>query len=387
MRLPWNRNYMEIGFHVILTALILAGGGLLLFRLPQAKNVLLDTAGKILAVFAPFLWALFLSLLLEPLVAFFQKNYEKHCSLRHRNRIANRKVGTILTYLAVLLFFGLAGCWTVIKIGGVDMEKLTSQMSGYIRQTGDLLVLLNIKLAEFGILQNVEGYLSAWTAQITAWLEQKIVTLAGTLPDLGSSLVDLFIGAVVAFYFLMEKEKLLLFCKEASVVCFGGRFTKGARRIFHEIYTVFSGYIGGQLLDAVILAVLFSAAFLIVGLPYAVLLGIISGLCNLVPYFGAVTAFVLATISGLLSGTPMKALYAAILILLMQQIDSLFLVPKVVGRRVEMHPVLVLLSLAIFGRLLGFWGLLLAVPLGALCKNLFLWHYEQKKNMLFSKKP
>ena len=80
-----------------------------------------------------------------------------------------------------------------------------------------------------------------------------------------------------------------------------------------------------------------------------------------------------------MSGTPAKALYASILILLLQQVDSIFIVPKAVGKKVEMHPVLVLLSLAIFGRMFGFWGLLFAVPLGALCKNFLLWLYEKKK--------
>ena len=86
MRLPWNKKYMEIGFHVIVTVLILAGMAALLFWLPRAKNVIFETAGNLLAVFAPFFWALFFSLLLEPLTAFWQGFYEKRCSLYHRSR-------------------------------------------------------------------------------------------------------------------------------------------------------------------------------------------------------------------------------------------------------------------------------------------------------------
>ncbi|MBO5150379.1 MAG: hypothetical protein J6B66_09130, partial [Anaerotignum sp.] len=66
MRLPWNRKYMEISFHVIVTALVLVGMAALLFRLPDAKNVISETAGTFLAVFAPVFWAFFFSLLLEP---------------------------------------------------------------------------------------------------------------------------------------------------------------------------------------------------------------------------------------------------------------------------------------------------------------------------------
>lgn len=379
MRLPWNRKYLEICFHVVVTVLALAGAGLLLFRLPAAKNVILRTAGKALAVFAPMLWALFFTLLLEPLAAFFQKQYEKRCSLYHRSRIRNRRAGTALTYLSVFLFLMLAGGWSAKKIGGADLERIAEQIGGYLRSAGDLLVLLNLKLAEYGVLQNVEGLLSAWTDELTEWIQRKILGFAGILPGLGGSLLDIVIGATAAFYFLMEKEKILAFWREASEVCFGQRFTKNVRRVFREIYSVFSGYLSGQILDAAIMAVLFSAAFSVVGLPYAVLLGIISGFSNMIPYFGAVMAFLLAVFTGLLSGTPLKALYASLLILLLQQVDSLFIVPRAVGRRVELHPVLVLLSLAVFGRLMGFWGLLFAVPLGALLKNFFFWLYGRRK--------
>ena len=123
---------------------------------------------------------------------------------------------------------------------------------------------------------------------------------------------------------------------------------------------------------------LFAGTFWIIGIPYGVVIGIFSGFSNLIPYFGAAVAFLLAVLSGLFSSEPMRAVYAAIAILLLQQLDSAVIVPRVVGSRVELHPVLVLLSLAVFGGFFGFWGLLFAVPLGALLKNFFFRLYEQK---------
>lgn len=376
MRLPWNRKYVEISFHVVLTVLILVGTGAVLLRLGQAKIVIKQTAGTFLAVFAPVLWAVFFAVLLEPVVSFFQKQYEKR---KKGNPPQNRKIGTALAYIAAGTGLIVAGGWLGRKIGNTDLNALAQQIGAYIRQAGDILVLLNLKLAEYGILQNVEGLLFFWTEQSTAWIEKKILGLAGVLPSMGNSMLDIVIGAVTAFYFLMEKKDILQRCYKISLVCLGERITKGIRTAVLEGYSIFSGYLNGQLLDAAIMSVLFSAAFLIVGLPYAVLLGLISGFSNLIPYFGAVMAFVLSIFAGLLSGTPMKAVYASILILLLQQIDSLFIVPRAVGRRVELHPAAVLLSLSIFGRLFGFWGLFFAVPLGAVCKSVFGWFYERRK--------
>ena len=379
MRLPWNRKYMEIGFHIIVTVLILVVTVGLLFRLPQAKNVISETAGNILAVFSPVLWAVFFSLLLEPLVCFWQRFYEKRCSLYHRSQIHDRRVGTAFAYGSVGLLLFLLGGFLAKKIGDTDIQGITFQITDYIRRTGDILVLLNLKLAEMGILSNVEGILSFWTEQTVRWMEGAVLSLADGIPHMGSHLLDILIGIVAAFYFLMEKEQMRAVGNAFLHVFLGEKLSGHIRSLFHEIYSVFSGYLSGQLSDAAIIAVLFSAAFLIVGLPHGIFLGLLSGFSNIIPYFGAVTAFVFAVFSGLLSGTPVKAVYASILILLLQQVDSLFIVPKVVGKRVELHPALVLLSLAIFGRWLGFWGLLFAVPLGALCKNLLYWLYERKR--------
>ena len=150
MRLPWNRKYMEIGFHVILTVLLLVGMIALLLRLSVAKNVILQTAGTFLAVFAPVFWAFFFTLLLEPLTAFWQRFYEKRCTLYHRSRIRNRKAGATLTYLSIGLILFLIGGFLARKIGQTNLSALTEQIGDYIRQAGDMLVLLNLKSGKHG---------------------------------------------------------------------------------------------------------------------------------------------------------------------------------------------------------------------------------------------
>ncbi|WMI81751.1 AI-2E family transporter [Anaerotignum sp. MB30-C6] len=384
MRLPWNKKYLVISFHVIFTVGTLVVLGMLLFKLSEAKNVIIQAARGTLAVFAPLLLAIFFSVLLEPVTNFFQRRYESRLSALQRSKIKNRKVGTAAAYFTLIIILVIGGGWAAKGVGTADIEGLAEQLAAFVQKVGDLLVLLNLKLAELGILQNVEGILSAWTESATLWIQKKVMGIAGYIPKVGSSLVDIVVGLTAAFYFLMEKERILDFCKDASFVFFGEKATRRIRRVCREVDNVVMGYLGGQLTDAAIMGVLFSAAFTIVGLPYGVVLGLISGFSNLIPYFGAIMAFVLAVLSGLLSGEPVRALYASILILILQQIDSVYIVPKVVGKKVEMHPVLVLLSLAVFGRLFGFWGLLVAVPLGALIKSFFFWLMNKKQEKIGS---
>lgn len=378
MRLPWNRKYLEIGFHVILTAGVLVLLGAVVFHLSAAKNVILETARHVLAVFAPFFWSVGIAVVLEPLTAFWQRVYEKQLSDKQKMRVKNRRVGTGITYLLVFGVIAVLLYGIVHGLGTADLESLAEQAGDFTRQAGDWLVLFQLKLAEYGLLQNAEGILTTAVTEISTAIENGVLRAASILPEAGGQILNAAIGFAAAFYFLSEKENVQFFLRQVGNVFLGQRRTGKIAGFFTEVYQVVIGYLCGQLLDAAIMGALFAVTFWFIGIPYGVIIGIFSGFSNLIPYFGAAVAFLLAVLSGLFSTDPMRAVYAAIVILLLQQLDSAVIVPRVVGSRVELHPVLVLLSLAVFGRFFGFWGLLFAVPLGALLKNFFFRLYEEK---------
>ncbi len=378
MQHKWNKKYLEISCYIIGTVGILVLLGAVLFKLSAAKNVILQTARHILAVFSPFFWSVGIAVLLEPLVSFFQKIYENHIALKKRNKIRNRTAGTAMTYILVLgILFGL-GSMIVVQLGTADIAKWAELIGDFVRKVGDWFVMIQLKLAEYGLLQNVEGILSTAVLEMSNQIEQFVLRMAAALPNAGGQIVQIVIGLTAAFYFLSEKENVQFFLRQVCNVFFGKRKTDCMANICKEIYHVLMGYLGGQFFDAMIMGILFSLAFWIIGIPYGVVIGVVSGFSNLIPYFGAVVAFLLAVLSGVFSAVPMRGLYAAIAIILLQQIDSAVIVPKIMGKKMKLHPVLVLFSLAVFGGFFGFWGLLLAVPLGALTKNLFFWFYEKK---------
>ena len=378
MRLPWNRKYLEIGFHVILTAGVLVLLGAVVFHLSAAKNVILETARHVLAVFAPFFWSVGIAVVLEPLTAFWQRVYEKQLSDKQKMRVKNRRVGTGITYLLVFGVIAVLLYGIVHGLGTADLESLAEQAGDFTRQAGDWLVLFQLKLAEYGLLQNAEGILTTAVTEISTAIENGVLRAASILPEAGGQILNAAIGFAAAFYFLSEKENVQFFLRQVGNVFLGQRRTGKIAGFFTEVYQVVIGYLCGQLLDAAIMGALFAVTFWFIGIPYGVIIGIFSGFSNLIPYFGAAVAFLLAVLSGLFSTDPMRAVYAATVILLFQKLDSAVIVPRVVGSRVELHPVLVLLSLAVFGGFFGFWGLLFAVPLGALLKNFFFRLYEEK---------
>jgi predicted PurR-regulated permease PerM len=128
-------------------------------------------------------------------------------------------------------------------------------------------------------------------------------------------------------------------------------------------------YLRGQLLAAGIVGTLTWLGFLIAGFPYALLLGVVAGVFNIIPYMGLVASLVPALVIALFSASPLVALLKiAIVFAVVQVLDGSVIGPRVVGEAVGLHPVWVLLALAVSGYFFGFVGLLIAVPLAVLVK-------------------
>lgn len=375
MKLPWNKNYLVISFHIIVTIIILCAVGGVMFQISEAKNVISSMVRNFFTIFSPLFFGIFFSVLLDPLTNLFQKYILKSTS----NTITARKIATLTTLLTSISLLSIFGFLAGKSVGGMNLGLLQNQFSSYIEKLGDFLVLVNVKLAQWGLLHNMEDVLSSWTSSTIIFIENSLFKIGSALPNIGTQFLDIFLGFVLSIYFLMEKEIIFEFLNDVSTTFLGNKKTEILRKSFATIHTIFISYLGGQFIDAVIMAILFSVTFSIIGLPYGVVLGIFSGFSNIIPYFGSIVAFLLSVSSAFLSGDTSKVLYSIISILVLQQIDSIIIVPRVVGKKVEIHPVIVLLSLTVFGRLFGFIGLLLAVPLGALTKTIFFLILEQRK--------
>lgn len=383
MKLPWNKKYLQISFHIIITIVIIYILSLLIKNIYDVQRIFFLLFNKIISILGPLFIALIFSYLIDPVVDFFQEKYDKIFPPKNKSNKSSkfkmRKRGTIVTYITILLILIILGNIVAKKIGSTDINALVLSFNEYIQGFSDMFVLLKVKLAEFGMLENVDGVLQGWINGATLFIKGIALSVADSVTKAGSWILNLFIGLTVAFYFLVEKEKILYYCKDILYTFLEEKKASKIASICHDINGVFSGYIGGQITDAIIMTILIGVALSFVRIPYAVAIGVISGFSNLIPYVGAIVAFILSVSVGLLSGTPIKALYAAIIVVLLQQIDGIFIVPKVVGKSVELHPALVLLSLSIFGAIFGIFGMIVAVPCTALIKLFVLRLYRRKK--------
>ena len=186
--------------------------------------------------------------------------------------------------------------------------------------------------------------------------------LTGSLAVLDSLLI-LFVSPVVAFYLLLDWDKMIaevdkwLPREHASTI----------RRLTGEIDTVLAGFVRGQLTVSLILGTFYATALGLIGLQFGIVIGMIAGILTFIPYVGSITGGVLSIGIALFQfwNEPLWILVVAAVFLGGQAVEGNILTPKLVGGSVGLHPVWLMFALAAFGAMFGFAGLLIAVPVAA----------------------
>ena len=190
----------------------------------------------------------------------------------------------------------------------------------------------------------------------------------GTLGTITGSIATLILLPVYVFLFLYYRALLLRFILE----CFDAKHSASVQEVLHEVRYVMQHYITGLLTETSIVAVLNVAGLLLIGAPFAILLGIIAAILNLIPYIGGLIAVVLtALITYSNTGSVSKMIWSIIIFMIVQLIDNNFLVPRVIASRVKLNALISIVGVLIGGALCGVGGMFLSIPFIAICKVIF----------------
>ena len=227
--------------------------------------------------------------------------------------------------------------------------------------------------------------LQPYIIQIVATLQKYIMinfgAMTSNIMSIGSSIASFFVAIIISIYILKDSEYFIRLWKKLYYLIFReSRVGNKIEEIFRLVHDVFSKFIRGQLLEAFFVGALSAIALSLVGIDYAIVIGLIAGICNMIPYVGPLVGTLLAAIMGLLSGRPIKVIYAIIAMLVVQQIDNNLLAPKIVGNSVGLHAVFTMMAIIIGGNVGGLLGMLLAVPVAASIRVLFNKWYEEYTN-------
>lgn len=245
-----------------------------------------------------------------------------------------------------------------------EARQLIDLLPQYMGQLLDMVSKLEQQLAATGIHVSLEGTkqsIANWVTQLGDRPPQQ----QNSMPSITAHLPSLALAPVLAAYFIKDREyfaELLLY-----IVPF--RYRMPLRRFGREMDRVLARFLRGQVSISIIVGLLAMLGFWLAGTPYFWLMGLLTGLFNLIPYIGPFLAAVPVLLATLPEGGT-QILLALGVCVVVQQIDNNFLTPKIMGDTLGLHPVVLILSLIVFGGVFGFVGLLLAMPMLLFVKTL-----------------
>ena len=360
------RTYIYWGVTALTVLLLLVAAVFVVMR----WSLVAALGAKIANILAPVIYGAVFAYLLNPVYNRVQAAVMKMTEKIITQEEGRKRLGGFLGTLASLFLL------VAVVVGLISMliPQLINSISGVMEtlpaSINNLEIWLEKVLADNPDLeQQVMQHYGAAADYLQNWLTNVVVpNIYRIIGSVSSGVVlvvrgvfDILIGLIVMVYLLNMKEKLLA---QAKMIIYGLFPLKIANKVIEEgryVHQVFGGFIIGKLLDSLIIGLICFVLLGFANMPYVLLVSVIVGVTNVIPFFGPFIGAIPSAFLILLSD-PMKCLYFLIFILLLQQFDGNILGPKILGDSTGLSSFWVLFSILLFGGLMGFVGMIIAVP-------------------------
>jgi predicted PurR-regulated permease PerM len=200
------------------------------------------------------------------------------------------------------------------------------------------------------------------------------------ITNISGYLTTIIFGFIIGFYFIIDGKMFTSYIKKTFHALFSMNTNKKISVILNDLDYAFSGYVRGQLTDAFVMMILISLVLSIIGVKFAVVIGIFAGIGNLIPYFGPIVAYISTAIVCVINGEMQKLVISIIALVVVQFIDGNFIGPKLLSKSIKIHPLIIIVSLIFGSAIGGLMGMLLAVPVGAYIKLVFVKFVDNRAN-------
>ena len=331
-----------------------------------------------LDVLMPFIIGLLIAYLLYIPSRKIEGIYKKCSKVKFiKKRARGLSIFTVYLIVIVVLIISFIYLLPILSSSIID---LVNNIQGYYNS-----LVNNINsLPEDSILKN-EVVLDVVNSVKNIDLKQyfnldRLADYAKGVISVAGKVLDFFVAIIVSVYLLLQRKQILEFIKKFCRAVFKERTYRNLGKYFDRTNNIFFNFLAGQLLDGIIIGIITSIAMSILGVKYAVLLGFMIGIFNLIPYFGAIIAVIIAALITLLTGGLWQAVLMVIVVTILQQIDANIINPKILGNSLKISPLLVIFAVSVGEAYFGFWGMFLSVPIIAVLKLLICDYIEFKNN-------
>lgn len=369
-----NNTFYTIAVYALITILLATIGIKLIMNWETTSGFLKNLVGAL----TPFLLGFFIAYIINPLAEIISQKILK--GLFRIKPVKLRKVISI--FLSYIIVFGAIA--TILFYIIPQIADTLTQISTFIEsaQTGYNKVMNIIKEIEennpswnlqpvYDFIEDIPSMISTF---ITDSLPQIVPTIFTTSVSLISGVIDFLIAVIVSMYMLIDKPHIINNAKKLVYVLAGSEKGDKIVTTAGECNRIFGGFIVGKMLDSLIIGILCWLFMTMLELPYALVISVIVGVTNMIPYFGpfigAIPGVVLLLIVDI-----KYAIIFGILIFILQQFDGLYLGPKILGESTGIRPIWIIFAITFGGWLAGVIGMFLGVPIVAVIT------YLMDKNM------
>ena len=330
-------------------------------------------------VLMPFLIGLLIAYLLYIPCRKVENIYKKSKKIIFiRKRARGLSILTVYVIIIVLLVIAINYLLPIIANSVID---LVTNIQGYYNS----FITSIDNMPEDSILRNqivLDVIESIKNIDIKQYINMdRLAEYARGVINIAGRILDFFVAIIVSVYLLLQRKEIMEFIKKLGRAMLKENTYHNIGKYFDRTNNIFFKFLAGQLLDGVIIAIITSIAMSILGVRYAILLGVMIGVFNLIPYFGAIIAVIIAALITILTGGIWQALLMVIIVTVLQQIDANIINPKILGNTLKISPLLVIFAVSLGGAYFGFWGMFLSVPIIAVLKLLITDYIEYKSRL------
>ena len=335
----------------------------------------------LLKVAKPIIFGFVMAYILKPLNDFFTDRYARVKFLRKRSRLLG--VFTVLL-LIILVITAIASAIVYSVTHQLQFANLDETFKALTALTNSLTNFYESLLAKLNSLDIGSEQLTNSVGKISGAVIGFVQNLAngvlGSFSDIAGYVTTVMFGLIIGIYFMVDGQHMTGYFSVVADAVFTERANARIRHFLNDVDEVFSGYIRGQLMDVAFMIVATSTAMMLTGISLAPIIGLLTGLANLVPYLGPFVGYASIILISIVEGKYQVMIASIIALLIIQTLDGNVIEAKFIGKSIKVHPLLVVIFL-IFGNAIGgLWGMLLAVPVGAYFQKVFTNYVEKRKN-------
>jgi predicted PurR-regulated permease PerM len=324
-------------------------------------------------VLIPYVFGLVMAYVLAPLIRFFERGFLWLSERRYLGFLRRAARGLAIGLVYLLVLATLVGFFSIFVPVLIEQGKALwvskDAIWGYVSRLGNN-VIEQYRLLPEQVRVQIDENLSKFGAQVGNIVQQAVGGTAVVISYTFSLVLAILIIPFWTFYMLLDSHKL----GQTFVHSIPISIREDVLKVVTLIDAVFASYLRGQLILGLIIGAISTIFFGIAGVQFALILGVIAGLFELIPNIGPILGAIPAILVAL-AQNPTLALVTAIYAVVIQQIENIFITPRVLGRSVQLHPVLVMVVLVIGSELGGLIGLFLAPVTTAALRDVFRYVY------------